>query len=100
VQREVAVPRREDSLPSPGKSYRALLSEPNLGVVLGEWLQRLAADHDGTALLVAKTIGSLMIEDGPDMWFKLSRISYLTGPAPEIITGILYPRSPAVRATR
>jgi hypothetical protein len=35
----------------------------------------LVADHDAPALIVGKTIGSLMIMDGPDKWFKLSRIS-------------------------
>jgi hypothetical protein len=74
-----------------GKSCRASHRDTTrLGVVLADWVQRLAADHDGTALIVAKTVGSLMIEDGPDMWFKLSRISYLTGLFPDIITGILY----------
>jgi hypothetical protein len=73
-----------------GKSYRTLLPEPNLGVVMGEWLQLLAADHDGVALIVAKTVGSLMIEDGPDMWFKLRRISGLTGQSPQVVAGILH----------
>jgi hypothetical protein len=54
------------------------------------WLQRLAADHDGTALIVAKTIGSLMIEDGLGAWFKLSRICDLTGQSPSIVAGILH----------
>jgi hypothetical protein len=35
-------------------------------------------------------VGSLMIEDRPNVWFKLSRISGLTGLSPEIIAGILY----------
>jgi hypothetical protein len=74
-----------------GKSYRASLSDTTgLGVVLADWLRRLAADHDGVALIVAKTVGSLMIEEGPDLWFKLSRISYLTGLSPDLIAGILY----------
>jgi hypothetical protein len=64
--------------------------ETEQGVALTEWLLRLAADHDGAALIVAKTVGSLMIEDGQDMLFKLSRISGLTGLSPDHITGILY----------
>ena len=70
------------------KSYQP--PETNLGVTLDKWLQRLVADHDGTALIVAKTVGSLMFEDGPDMWFKLSRISDLTGQSPNIVAGILH----------
>jgi hypothetical protein len=58
--------------------------------VIAAWLQQLASDHDGVALIVAKTVGSLMIEDGPDMWFKLSRICALTGQSPAIVAGILY----------
>jgi hypothetical protein len=50
----------------------------------------LVTDYDGTALIVAKTIGSLMIEDGPRSWFKLRRISSLTGQSPEVVAGILY----------
>jgi hypothetical protein len=55
-----------------------MLPDTTQGAAIAEWLQRLAADHDGTALIVAKTVGSLMIEDGPGAWFKLSRICYLT----------------------
>jgi hypothetical protein len=73
-----------------GKSYRAFPPETNLGIDLAGWLRRLAADHDGPALVVAKAVGSLMFEDGPGMWFKLSRISYLTGLSPDMITGILH----------
>jgi hypothetical protein len=74
-----------------GNSYRA--SHPDttrLGVVLTEWLRRLAADHDGTALIVAKVVGSLMFEDGAEMWFKLSRICDLTGQSSDVVAGILY----------
>ena len=73
-----------------GKRYRAPLPDgTRLGVDLAVWLRRLAADHDGAALIVAKTVGSLMIEDGQDMWFKLSRICDLTGQSPEVVAGIL-----------
>jgi hypothetical protein len=61
-------------------------SEPSLS----KWLRRLAADHDGAALIVAKTVGSLMIEDGPGAWFKLSRICDLTGQSDAVVAGILY----------
>ena len=64
--------------------------ETKLGLALEDWLRRLAADHAGVALIVAKAVGSLMIEEGLDMWFKLSRISYLTGLSPDLIAGILY----------
>jgi hypothetical protein len=74
-----------------GKCYEA--SHPDttrLGIVLAEWLRRLAGDHDGAALLVAKTVGSLMFEDdGPDGWFRLSRICDLTGQSPAVVAGIL-----------
>jgi hypothetical protein len=70
------------------KSYRT--PETKLGVALDEWLRRLAADHDGAALIVGKTVGSLMIVDGQNMWFKLSRISDLTGQSPDIVAGILH----------
>jgi hypothetical protein len=73
-----------------GKSYRTFPPETNLGIDLDQWLRRLAADHDGPALIVAKTVGSLMFENGPDMWFKLSRISDLTRVSPHIVAGILY----------
>jgi hypothetical protein len=73
-----------------GNSYRAFRPDTELGVLLDDWLRRLAADHDGRALIVAKTIGSLMIEDGPRSWFKLRRISSLTGQSPEVVAGILY----------
>jgi hypothetical protein len=39
-----------------------------LSTVIAAWLQQLAADHDGVALIVAKTVGSLLIEDGPRAW--------------------------------
>jgi hypothetical protein len=58
---------------------------PPLTIDIATRLQELAADHDGVALIVAKTIGSLMIEDGPEKWFKLSRISHLTGLFPRIV---------------
>jgi hypothetical protein len=61
-----------------------------LSTVIAEWLQQLAADHDGVAFIVAKTVGSLMIEDGPEMWFKLNRISYLTGLPPGVVAAVLY----------
>ena len=74
-----------------GKRYRAPLPDSTrLGVDLAVWLRRLAADHDGAALIVAKTVGSLMIEDGQDMWFKLSRICDLTGQSSEVVAGILH----------
>jgi hypothetical protein len=57
---------------------------------LAEWLRRLVADHDGTALIVAKTVGSLIVEDGRDGWFKLSRICGLTGQSPAVVDGILH----------
>jgi hypothetical protein len=57
--------------------------------IIAEWPRGLAADHDGAALIVAKTVGSLLIEDGPCAWFKLSRICDLTGQSPEV-AGILY----------
>jgi hypothetical protein len=56
-----------------GKTYGGFFPATELGEKVDKWLQRLAADHDGVALIVAKTIGSLMIEDGADEWFKLSR---------------------------
>jgi hypothetical protein len=58
--------------------------------VIAAWLRLLSADHDGTALIIAKTIGSMMIEDGPDKWFRLSRISDLTEQSPATIAGILH----------
>jgi hypothetical protein len=61
-----------------------------LSTVIAEWLQQLAADHVGVAFIVAKTVGSLMIEDGPEMWFKLNRISDLTEQSPAIVAGILH----------
>jgi hypothetical protein len=61
-----------------------------LSTVIDAWLRQLAADHDGVALIVAKTVGSLMIEDGLEMWFKLNRISDLTELSPGIVAGILY----------
>jgi hypothetical protein len=61
-----------------------------LSTEIAAWLQRLAADHDGDALNVAKTVGSLMIEDGPEMWFKLNRICALTGQSPASVAAILY----------
>jgi hypothetical protein len=73
-----------------GNSYRAFGPDTELGVLLDDWLRRLAADHDGRALIVAKTIGSLMIEYGPRSWFKLRRISNLTGQSPDVVAGILY----------
>jgi hypothetical protein len=72
-----------------GKDSGTSLPETKPGVTIAEWLHRLAADHGGTALIVAKTVGSLIIEDGPDMWFKLSRISCLTAQSPNIVAGIL-----------
>jgi hypothetical protein len=58
--------------------------------VIAAWLQQLAADHDGVALDVAKTVGSLMIEDAPETWFKLSRICALTEQSPAVVAAILY----------
>jgi len=73
-----------------GNSYRASLPDTTrLGVVLTDWLRRLAADHDGVSLVVAKTVASLMIVDGPDMWFRLSRISDSAGQYPGAVAGIL-----------
>jgi hypothetical protein len=72
-----------------GKSYRAFRPDTKLGVHLEPWLRRLAADHDGVALIVAKTVGSLMIEDGQESWFRLSRICDLTGQSPAVVAGIL-----------
>jgi hypothetical protein len=63
--------------------------ETKLGVALEDWLRRLAGDHDGVALIVAKTVASLMILDGPDMRFGLTRICDLTGQSPEVVAGIL-----------
>jgi hypothetical protein len=71
------------------KGYAAPLPDTTQGVAIAEWLQRLAADHDGPALIVAKTVGSLMIEDGPSAWFKLSRICYLTRQPDAVVAGIL-----------
>jgi hypothetical protein len=39
-----------------GKSYRVFRPDTKLGVFLEGWLRRLAADHDGPALIVAKTV--------------------------------------------
>jgi hypothetical protein len=61
-----------------------------LSTVIAAWLQQVAADHVGPPLIVAKIVGSLMIEHGPDMWFRLSDISELTGQSPGIVAGILY----------
>jgi hypothetical protein len=61
-----------------------------LSNLIAAWLHQLAADHDGVALNVANTVGSLMIEDGPKMWFKLNRISDLTGLSPGVVSAILY----------
>jgi hypothetical protein len=58
--------------------------------IIVEWLRRLAADHDGAALIVAKTVGLLMMGDGHDRWFKLRRIAGLTGQAPEVVAGNLH----------
>jgi hypothetical protein len=71
------------------KGYRAPLPDTTQGAAIAKWLQRLAADHDGTALIVAKTVGSLLIEDGPGAWFKLSRICDLTGQPDAVVAGIL-----------
>jgi hypothetical protein len=60
-----------------------------LGDKLTEWVRRLAADHDGAALIVANTVAALMFEDGAEMWFKLSRICALTEQSPVIVAGIL-----------
>jgi hypothetical protein len=68
---------------------KSSLLKTNLGLGLEDWLRRLAGDHDGAALLVAKTVGSLMFEDGPDGWFRLSRIRDLTGQPPAVVAGIL-----------
>jgi hypothetical protein len=73
-----------------GKRNRAFRPDTKLGVLLEGWLQRLRTDHDGTALIVAKTVGSLMFEDGAEVWFKLSRISDLIGVSPNIVAGVLY----------
>src|SRR5262249_47270336 len=70
-----------------GKRHRAPL--PELGVVLADWLRRLAADHDGAALSVAQAIASLIIEDGQEMWFALRRISDLTEVSTDNVAGIL-----------
>ena len=73
-----------------GNSYRASLPDTTrLGVVLTDWLRRLAADHDGVSLVVAKTVASLMIVDGPDRWFRLSRISDSAAQYPGAVAGIL-----------
>jgi hypothetical protein len=73
-----------------GKDSRTSLPETKPGVTIAEWLHRLAADHGGTALIVAKTVGSLMFEEGAEVWFKLSRICDLTGQPDAVVTGILY----------
>jgi hypothetical protein len=58
----LTLPRRATDLPSPADTITKLL-------------QRLAADHDGAALIVAKTVGSLMFEDGPRAWYEaMSRV--------------------------
>jgi hypothetical protein len=62
-----------------------------LSTMIDEWLRRLVADHDGmAAVIVATTIGSLMIEEGPHKGFKLSRLSELSGLSPGIVVGILH----------
>jgi hypothetical protein len=61
-----------------------------LSTVIAAWLQQLAADHEGAALIVAKTVGSLMIEDGPEMWFNLKRISALAEQSPSVVAPILH----------
>jgi hypothetical protein len=77
------------------KPHKAPLStgaqapQPELSIINTKWLHRLATDHDGAALIVAKTVGSLMIEDGPQAWFKLSRICELTGQPAAVVAGIL-----------
>ena len=73
-----------------GKSHKGSSPATALGDTVGKWVSLLAADHDRTALIIAKTVGSLMIEDGPDEWFRLSRISDLTGLPPAIVAGILH----------
>jgi hypothetical protein len=65
-------------------------SSANLANIIAAWLRRLAADHRGPALMVAKTVGSLLIEDGPCAWFKLSRICDLTGQPHAVVAGILH----------
>jgi hypothetical protein len=73
-----------------GKGYTAPLRDTTQHPDIATWLHRLAADHDGAALIVAKTVGSLLIEDGPCAWFKLSRICDLTGQPNAVVTDILY----------
>jgi hypothetical protein len=72
-----------------GAPLPAQARQPGLSITIAEWLQRFAADHDGTALIVAKTVGSLLIENGPRAWFKLSRICDLTGQPDAVVAGIL-----------
>jgi hypothetical protein len=51
----------------------------SLSIAIDKWLRRLVENRDDAALIVAMTVGSLLIEDGPHAWFKLSRIVALTG---------------------
>jgi hypothetical protein len=101
-----AVRRRDRSERLQPQTFRAtsellagpasLPDTPRLGVVLAEWLLRLAADHDGVALIVANTVGALMFEDGRNMWFKLRGISDLTGVSPNPPPGPVWPVIPTI----
>jgi hypothetical protein len=73
-----------------GKRYTGPLPGIGLNDKLAAWLQQLAADHDGDALFVAKTVGSMMIEQGPGTWFRLSAICALAEQPSAIVEGILH----------
>jgi hypothetical protein len=68
-----------------------------LSTKIAAWLQRLAADHGVPALIVAKIVGSTMIEKGADIGeglavnsrLQLSRISDLTKLSPTIVFGMV-----------
>jgi hypothetical protein len=66
-----------------GRNYSASPPQTKLGVGLDAWLRRLIADHDGTALIVAKVVGSLIIEV---IRFRLNRVCDLTG---HVLAGFL-----------
>jgi hypothetical protein len=67
-----------------------MTTAPLLSTSVAAWLQGLGSDHAGGALNVAKIVGSLMIENGPSEWHKLSRISALAGQPNAGVAAILY----------
>jgi hypothetical protein len=67
-----------------------MTTAPPLSTSVAAWLQGLASDHAGGALIVAQIVGSLMIENGPSEWHTLSRIGALAGQPNAAVAAILY----------